>query len=709
MVDDLGKGLLPAHDRGLDINTPNIDRLAAAGVVFDNAWATPLCLTTRAELLTGRYPMHNGIAGHAERFEHVFLDPRRLPSFAVPLRRAGYATALAGKWHGMGKYQDHYALRAFGFERWMFIANQLATGANTHAGRVSFEPSAFPADRIGDFVVDFIGENRSRPFFFYYPMDLIHKPLVATPDRPDAATDTEKLVAMLEYADKMVGRLLDALDAHGLWDNTVVFFSGDNGFASVGKTELTEAGINVPLIVGGGPVTPRGRTAALTDFTDMLPTLAALAGAPVPDDYAPDGVSIADFLLGQADDTPRQWIASAAAVEPTRGLWRNMPRSSVCVSSCNVAPVRGLDRWYWREEAIGVVVRDKRFKLWHHGNGLRALFDLRADPDESVNLWDSEDPSATAARRRLLAARRTLAEGAVHVQADQQGLVSHWRLDRPLVGAAGRSVLADWVGGHHAEADAPPQIVPGKFRHAVRSESLWATTFRGNPGERSGVLSNHTLSAWVRMDRMDPGVQGEANLLRLFNARDERRGRIALAVTADGRKMAARHWHRGMNAPIPGKGWVHVAFTWEPVDDGQEAVLYLQGKARARSRELIPASIQRLALRADGGLEIGGAGMTVDDVAVWGEPLAPAQIEALHLLGHEYGYTAADADALFRVPRDYPVQVKGRRWARFASAADDGALRVEETPEGVMEIHFGNGIAVRSQLPAAGAATESAW
>ena len=493
MADDLGKGLLPIYGAEVDVATPNLDRLAREGVVFDNAWATPLCLTTRTELITGRYPTNNGIAGNVESHESIFFDPQYLPSFAIPLRQAGYATALAGKWHGKSEYQSTQVLRASGFEQWMLLTNQNNTFARTSEGRVDFEPGDFPADRLADFVVDFIGEHRTRPFFVYYPMDLIHRPLVATPDAPEATSDSDKVIAMAEYADKMVGRVLDAVETNGLRDNTIIFFSGDNGLAVSlshrasaldavwnklrrwldwatpeatyplpGKNLLKEAGINVPLIVGGGPVTRRGRVDALTDFTDVLPTLAALAGATLPDDYAPDGHSIADFLLGQAEDTPRQWIASAAAVYPV--LDRAM--RSACRGTCNRPAVQSLDRSYWREKDIGVVVRNKRYKLWHHGNGLRALFDLQADPNETVDLWDSADPQAVAAKRRLLAARRTLPAGDIYVKARRftpdYGLHSHWRLDRPLAGSS-QFVFVDWIGGYDAEADARPRMARGKI------------------------------------------------------------------------------------------------------------------------------------------------------------------------------------------------------------------------------------------------------
>ena len=706
LADDLGKGLLPLYDAQVDIATPNIDRLAGEGVVFDNAYATPQCLTTRTALITGRYPSNNGIAGHVGTHESVFLDPQYLPSFALPLRQAGYATAVVGKWHGKAKYQRHRVLRSFGFDRWLLGVHRNSSSALSAERRVFFEPGDFLADRLTDFVVDFIGENKNRPFFIYYPMPLVHTPLVATPDRPEAKTDTEKIVAMTEYADKMVGRVLDALEANGVWGHTFVFFSGDNGIALNkgkwirGKGLLTERGVNVPLIVGGRPVTQRGRTEALTDFTDMMPTLAALAGAHVPDDYAPDGHSIADFLLGRTKDTPRRWIASVSAAHPVLD-------SKKCRVICRPPPPRkGLDRWYWRAQDIGVVVRDKRYKLWHHGNGFRALFDLQADPSETVNLWDSEEPQVVTAKRRLLAARRTLPAGDVYVQARRltpdYGLHSHWRFDRPLADSS-QSVFADWVGGYDAEADARPRMVQGKFGHAVRSESLWAAKFdefvRGRPTRYN---DSFTVSAWVRMERR---IKGERNVLRLLRTRDQPAGPVALVATASGRKIAARHWGRGMNAPTghaPDEGWVHVQLAWGPVDGGLEAVLYLDGEAKVRSRDLLPGTLSRLGTNADSGLEIGSANVVVDDVAVWRQALTPAQVAALHVLGRDYGYNASEVDLLFNAPRDHAIRVGGRRWERIAAPADGDGLRVEETPEGVVEIHFGDGIAVRSTTPAAG-------
>ena len=522
MADDLGKNLLSLYDAEVAIDTPNIDRLAAEGVVFDNAYASPLCLVTRAELITGRYPFNNGWVGHSDEpwfgSDGIFFDPKYMHSFAVPLREAGYATAMAGKWHGNSGLLPRI-LRAFGFDKWMRIDKLQATYAETHEGIVPI--SEFPPDFVNRFALDFIRENRDRPFFLYYPMHLVHDPYVPTPLRPDAETNIDKLIAMTEYADYLIGRLLQTLGELGLRDNTIVFFSGDNGTAveelgqgqqilRTGKGKLTESGVNVPFIVSGGPVARRGRTDALTDFTDVLPTLAEFAGASVPPGYQIDGSSIAPFLSGQAEDTPRRWIASAASVRPVFDDYHGR------YSYKNIPLIMGEDRMSWRPSTVGLVLRDKRFKLWEFrdapaglfellyeglldraGRETRrfhlstrfyldnisdgrmrpyALFDLHNDPLEKVNLWDSDDPEVVEAKRTLLEIRNTLPQNPAPVRYDPRAynreLFAHWRFDRLGSGVHGQHIFSDAVGGYNAEAATTTVgLAPGQFGGALHAAS----------------------------------------------------------------------------------------------------------------------------------------------------------------------------------------------------------------------------------------------
>ena len=115
----------------------------------------------------------------------------------------------------------------------------------------------------------------------------------------------------------------------------------------------------------------------------------------VPASWAVDGVSIAPFLTGGAEDTPRAWIAAAAAVWPSFASERGPANLEP------YPPRPGLDKQLWPAWAMGVVVRDKRFKPWNYSRGPRALFNLRRDPREERNLWESYHPRVLGAKRRL--------------------------------------------------------------------------------------------------------------------------------------------------------------------------------------------------------------------------------------------------------------------------------------------------------------------
>src|SRR5262249_55669925 len=152
-----------------------------------------------------------------------------------------------------------------------------------------------------------------RPFFVYYPMCLTHGPRMTTPDSTrtpaDRTVNSEtNFTANVEYMDKLVGRLIAALDRLGLRENTLVFFTGDNGTGGDGKSQATERGARVPMIVSGpGIVKTRGATRELTDLSDVLPTLVEFAGAALPTDRPIDGRSYAAFLRGESETT-RDWI-----------------------------------------------------------------------------------------------------------------------------------------------------------------------------------------------------------------------------------------------------------------------------------------------------------------------------------------------------------------------------------------------------------------
>lgn len=409
LADDLGKEWVGCYGGG-DIETPHIDALAEGGMMFHNAYSMPQCTPTRVAFLTGTYPWRNGWVNHWDvpRWGVGYFDPgqRRNTTVARLLRDAGYATAAAGKWQINDFRIEPQVMHEHGFDDWLMWTG-FETGNPPSAERYADPYIHTPegsATREGEFgpdlytghLIGFMEENRERPMFLYHAMALPHTPLVATPDEPDATTARQKHKAMVRYLDKQVGRLVSALDDLGLRERTIIIFTTDNGSTGSitgtldgrrvrgAKARMTEPGVCAPFIVNGPGLVPAGvETRALTDFTDMLPTFVELAGAAVPDDLEIDGVSIAPLILGQSDDTPREWIM-AMGYGP---------------AELDGEGVRGVHDFAPR------VIRDKRFKVWvDAGKLIHRLHDLARDPWEENNLLEGEpDPEQRAALGRFQA------------------------------------------------------------------------------------------------------------------------------------------------------------------------------------------------------------------------------------------------------------------------------------------------------------------
>jgi arylsulfatase A len=337
LADDLGAKELGCYGNTAH-RTPNLDRLAETGVRFETCFTAPVCHPTRFMIMTGQYGCHNGIYNFGGRRGGPEPgDPREEiashVTFARLLKDAGYATAVAGKWQLSGRPPS--LIYETGFDEYCVWGFQNYYGAEDRARALKagidfrsryWHPSLirngrwvpttindYGPDIHSEFVLDFIRRNRERPFFVYYPMCLTHGPRMTTPDttrdEADKARNSQaNFAANVAYMDKLVGRLVDELDRLGLRENTIVFFTGDNGTGGDGKSQATERGARVPMIVNGpGVIKARGATLELTDLSDILPTLVDFAGARLPDDRPIDGRSLAAFLRGQTEAT-RDWI-----------------------------------------------------------------------------------------------------------------------------------------------------------------------------------------------------------------------------------------------------------------------------------------------------------------------------------------------------------------------------------------------------------------
>ncbi len=328
MADDLGAENLACYGNTV-YTTPRLDRMASEGARFENAFATPVCTPTRAMILTGLYPNRTGFL---ERLDSP-LDPEknnRLPVHIKTLghvfQEAGYATAIAGKWH-LGDFQTHPDQpESHGFDEhclWVqyWDGDRPSRYYGPHIienGLYTAHPEAvFGPDYYSDFLLDFIERNQDRPFLAYFPMNLIHGPLIVPPKHKalaeskfpdDLGKNERKAGHMVTYMDAIVGKMLDKLAALGLEENTLVIFTGDNGTGGNltsqlgsfhlrgGKRTMNEAGTRVPFIARWPGKIPPGERSAFFTLMDVLPTLASIADIPI--EHEIDGMNLSHNLFG---------------------------------------------------------------------------------------------------------------------------------------------------------------------------------------------------------------------------------------------------------------------------------------------------------------------------------------------------------------------------------------------------------------------------
>jgi arylsulfatase A-like enzyme len=393
LVDDLGKDWISCYGAE-EVETPNIDALAAGGIRFENAYSMAQCTPSRVTFLTGQYPWRTGWVNHWDvpRWGVGYFDWDRYTTVAEVLKSAGYATMAAGKWQINDFRLTPDVMRKHGFDNWcMWTGFETGNPAsaerywdpyiNTPEGSKTYE-GAFGPDVYAESLIQFMKVHRDDPMFLYFPMALTHGPLVATPAEPDVKGQRDKHKAMVRYMDFLVGKLVNGLDELGLRQDTIIVFTTDNGSAiggtrnrrkfDSGKAKKWEHGVCMPFVVNCPGRVPAGVvTDALTDFTDLLPTFAELAGAKLPANLTIDGISMAPVILGEARDSKRDWILSMGH-GPAR---------------LDAEGVRGEVNFAER------VIRDKRYKVWVDTNRkIAQLYDLQSDPYEERNLINSEEP-----------------------------------------------------------------------------------------------------------------------------------------------------------------------------------------------------------------------------------------------------------------------------------------------------------------------------
>ncbi len=317
LADDLGYG-----DVGFngcpDIPTPNIDSIAANGVLCTNGYAThPFCSPSRAGLMTGRYQQRFG-------YENNLLDDDANPRLGLPmtelllpqiLKPAGYVCGAIGKWHLGAAFNFHPLQRGFD-EFFGFLSGSSGyLNARVLQGETWITETDYLTDAFTREAESFITRHASEPFFLYLAYNAPHAPFRATPeylDRVAFISDSARrvLAAMVVAMDDGIGGVLETLEAENLLDNTLIFFLSDNGAPQLPftrnlplrgyKGDVYDGGIRVPFAVQWKGRLPAGVLySSPISSLDIVPTVAAAAGVALPVDRVYDGLNVVPYLAGE--------------------------------------------------------------------------------------------------------------------------------------------------------------------------------------------------------------------------------------------------------------------------------------------------------------------------------------------------------------------------------------------------------------------------
>ena len=397
MTDDQGYGPVGRHGHPW-IRTPHLDRLHDESTRFNRFLVSPTCSPTRAAIMTGRHPMKNGITHTINERDRMTLDATILPQV---LKSAGYTTGIFGKWH-LGD-EDPYQPGQRGFDE-AFIHGAGGIGQAFRCSNADapnnkyFDPivrhngkfvktKGFCTDVFFTAALGWIREQKDEPFFAYISTNAPHGPFIAPPTNTRYFTDkgfSEKhagFYGMVENIDTNVGRLLAKLKEWELEENTLLIFMSDNGMTGNGagkpdekiapdhawfnagmkglKGSPDEGGVRVPFFVRWAGTTAAGREVdTLAAHIDILPTLASVAGAELPEDQV-EGRNLWPLIQGR------------------KIAWRDRHLfTHVCRWPVGADP----DEFQWKNFAV----RNDRFRLV----GRDQLYDMSADPGQTTNVLE---------------------------------------------------------------------------------------------------------------------------------------------------------------------------------------------------------------------------------------------------------------------------------------------------------------------------------
>ena len=386
LTDDQGYGDLGVHGNAR-ISTPNLDAFARESLEMTRFYVEPVCSPTRSSIMTGRYHMRTGVLATSRGGARMFGDEETL---AEVLAQSGYRTTIAGKWHlgdnAPSRPQDQ------GFQQ-VLVHRSGGIGQIPDRDATYTQPllwrngkrevgDGYCTDLFFDAAIDFIKNNRTHPFFLYLPTNVPHTPISIAKKYWQPFADagvpeqTAKLYGMMKNLDDNFGRLTNALTETGLARNSVLIFMSDNGptpgrFNSGlrgSKGSVYEGGIRVPFLVRWPQrISAGSRVDRLAAHIDLLPTLAAAAGARLSTPGRLDGVNLLKLWTGEIQ--PAAWPARNIYIQTVKRILQKRYLNAAVLTQ----------RYKWVSYAgVGKIDDLDRSKI--------ELYDLNSDPGESQNL-----------------------------------------------------------------------------------------------------------------------------------------------------------------------------------------------------------------------------------------------------------------------------------------------------------------------------------
>ena len=406
-IDDQGYYDLGCYG-ATEIETPNIDQMAADGIRFTDYYAAaPICSPSRAGLLTGCYPRRVGNHLWVHRADSDSgLHPDEI-TMAEMFKAEGYATACIGKWH-LG-FKEPFLPKNQGFDYYFGLLHNLDPveiiyfedkgGVPLMRNDEVVKRPPVPAElteTYTDEAIRFIEKNKKDPFFLYLPHTMLHNPLGVS-EKFKGLSQWDEYGDAIQELDYNVGRIFKALKDLDLEDNTVVVYASDNGRGpgrnkaqpiQGRKLSTYEGGIRVPAIAWGpGMGIRQGHESnALVTAMDWFPSLATMANIKVDESRTIDGRDITPLLKGETDVVPDAGSGSALNTSsPLRRSW-NPPREWAEI----ITREEYLNAFFYHgSQGALSAVRSGKWKLYL--NPSLTLFDLEADPGEAKPVRGSKE------------------------------------------------------------------------------------------------------------------------------------------------------------------------------------------------------------------------------------------------------------------------------------------------------------------------------